>query len=434
MKTVAFYTLGCKVNKYETDAMAEMFRDKGYKVIESNNKADIYIINTCSVTNLAERKSRQFIRRSKKLNLDALICVVGCYAQISPDEVINIEGVNLILGTNDKNKIVDLCEESKRENKKINVVRNIMETTKFEEISSNSIQENTRAYIKIQEGCNQYCSYCIIPYTRGPIRSRELENIIKEAEVLANKGFREIILTGIHVASYGKDLGDKRLINVIEEVHKIEEIKRIRLSSIEPTMITEKFMSRLMKLDKVCPHFHLSLQSGSNTVLKRMNRKYTIEDYKKRVQLIRKHMNDAAITTDIIVGFPEESDVEFQETYDFVKTIGFADVHVFKYSPREGTPAAKYKNQIHGTIKNERSKKLIDLVEKQSKKYIEKFLNTEREILVEAKSKKEGFMEGHTDNYIRILVKGTEDLHNQIIKVKVQELSQKNVFGKIIYK
>ncbi|MBS4535568.1 tRNA (N(6)-L-threonylcarbamoyladenosine(37)-C(2))-methylthiotransferase MtaB [Clostridium sp. D2Q-14] len=434
METVAFYTLGCKVNQYETDAMAEIFRDRGYEVIESNEKADIYVINTCSVTNLGERKSRQFIRRSKKINSEAIICVVGCYAQISPDEVINIEGVDLILGTKDKNKIVDLCEEAEKENKKINAVENVMEITRFEEISSNSIQENTRAYIKIQEGCNQYCSYCIIPYARGPIRSRELENIIKEANILVDKGFKEIVLTGIHVASYGKDLGEERLIDVIEKVHKIDKLRRIRLSSLEPTLVTEEFMSRLSKLNKVCPHFHLSLQSGSDTVLIRMNRKYTTDDYRKRVELIRKYMKDAAITTDIIVGFPGESEVEFNETYDFVKQIKFANVHIFKYSPRSGTPAAKHKNQIHGTIKNERSKKLIDLVEKEANIFKENFLNTAREILVEGESKKEGFVEGYTDNYIRILVKGTEELENQIIKVRLKELIGENILGEVIYK
>ncbi|MBS4536880.1 tRNA (N(6)-L-threonylcarbamoyladenosine(37)-C(2))-methylthiotransferase MtaB [Clostridium sp. D2Q-11] len=434
MKTVAFYTLGCKVNQYETDAMAEIFRNKGYEVIDSEEKSDIYVINTCSVTNLGERKSRQFIRRSKKTNPQAVICVVGCYAQISPEEVINIEGVDLILGTKDKNRIVDLCEEAGRENKKINAVENIMKTTKFEEMSSNSIQENTRAYIKIQEGCNQFCSYCIIPYARGPIRSRELKNIINEAKALVEKGFKEIVLTGIHVASYGKDLGDNRLIDVIEEVHKIEGLKRIRLSSIEPTLITDEFMNRLTKLNKICPHFHLSLQSGSDTVLERMNRKYNTDDYRERVQLIRKYMKDAAITTDIIVGFPSESEIEFQQTYNFVKEIKFAQVHVFKYSPREGTPAAKHNNQVHGSVKNDRSKKLTDLVEKQAKMFMEDFLNTSRGILVETESRKPGYVEGYTDNYIRVLVKGSKDLQNEIINVKLRRIEDNNILGEIVNK
>lgn len=431
MKTVAFYTLGCKVNQYETDAMAELFRNNGYEVIESDEKSDIYVINTCSVTNLGERKSRQFIRRSKKTNPEAVVCVVGCYAQISPEEVINIEGVDLILGTKDKNKIVDLCEEAGRENKKINAVENIMKTTKFEEMSSNSIQENTRAYIKIQEGCNQFCSYCIIPYARGPIRSRELDNILEETKTLVDKGFKEIVLTGIHVASYGKDLEtDNRLIDVIEEVHKIDGLERIRLSSIEPMLITEDFMKRLDKLNKVCPHFHLSLQSGSDTVLKRMNRKYTTKEYKQRVELIRKYMEDAAITTDIIVGFPSETEEEFEETYNFIKEIEFAGVHVFKYSPRAGTPAAKHKNQIHGTVKNDRSKKLMDLVEEQEKMFLNRFINTTRKILVETESRKPGYMEGYTDNYIRVLVKGDKDLENEIIDVKLRKVEDGNVIGK----
>ncbi|NBI05660.1 tRNA (N(6)-L-threonylcarbamoyladenosine(37)-C(2))-methylthiotransferase MtaB [Senegalia massiliensis] len=432
MESVSFYTLGCKVNQYETDAMAESFRNNGYEIKNHNEISDIYVINTCSVTNLGERKSRQFIRRAKKENPESIICVVGCYAQISPEEVSNIEGVDLIIGTKEKSKIVELCEKVKKENTKINIVENVMNITKFEELESNSIQENTRAYIKIQEGCNQFCSYCIIPYARGPIRSREFDNIIQEAKTLVDKGFKELVLTGIHVASYGKDLGGNSLIDVIEAVHKIEGLERIRLSSIEPMLITESFMSRLKELKKVCPHFHLSLQSGSDTVLFRMNRKYNTKEYKERVDIIRSFMPDAAITTDIIVGFPGESEEEFQETYNFVEKIGFASVHVFKYSKREGTPAASHKNQVHGTIKNNRSKKLIDLTDKQHLDFMKKFLDTKREILIETTSKKLGYMEGYTDNYIRVAIKGNEKLENEIINTKLIEIDGNKVLGEII--
>lgn len=432
MESVSFYTLGCKVNQYETDAMAESFRNNGYEIKNHNEISDIYVINTCSVTNLGERKSRQFIRRAKKENPESIICVVGCYAQISPEEVSNIEGVDLIIGTKEKSKIVELCEKVKKENTKINTVENVMNITKFEELESNSIQENTRAYIKIQEGCNQFCSYCIIPYARGPIRSREFDNIIKEAKTLVDKGFKELVLTGIHVASYGKDLGEISLIDVIEAVHKIEGLERIRLSSIEPMLITEKFMNRLKKLEKVCPHFHLSLQSGSDTVLYRMNRKYNTKEYKERVDIIRNFMPDAAITTDIIVGFPGETEEEFQETYNFVKEIEFASVHVFKYSKREGTPAANHKNQVHGTIKNNRSKKLIELTNRGHLDFLKKFLGAEREILIETSSKKSGYMEGYTDNYIRVAIKGSEELENQIVNTKLIEIDDDKVLGEII--
>ncbi|MGO3167787.1 tRNA (N(6)-L-threonylcarbamoyladenosine(37)-C(2))-methylthiotransferase MtaB [Senegalia sp. (in: firmicutes)] len=432
MESVSFYTLGCKVNQYETDAIAESFRNNGYNINNHNEKSDVYVINTCSVTNLGERKSRQFIRKSKKENPQAIICVIGCYAQISPEEVSNIAGVDLIIGTKEKNRIVELCEKAKNENTKINIVENVMDINKFEELDANSIQENTRAYIKIQEGCNQFCSYCIIPYARGPIRSRDFENIIKEAKTLVDKGFKELVLTGIHVASYGKDLGEISLIDVIEEVHKIQGLKRIRLSSIEPMLITDEFMKRLSRLTKICPHFHLSLQSGSDTVLFRMNRKYNTKQYKERVEIIRAFMPDAAITTDIIVGFPGETKEEFEETYEFVKEIKFANVHVFKYSKREGTPAAEKKDQIHGTIKNDRSKKLIDLAEEQSKDFMKKFLNKEKDILIESTSRKEGYMEGYTDNYIRVAIKASKELENEIIDTKLIEIEDDKVLGEII--
>lgn len=434
MRTVAFYTLGCKVNQYETEAISEMFKNKGYKVIDPNKKADLYVINTCSVTNLGERKSRQFIRRSKKKNNEAIVCVVGCYAQLSPEEVMDIEGVDLILGTKDRNNIVDLCEEAIRENKKINAVEDIMQTKEFEEMTTNSIQESTRAYIKIQEGCNQYCSYCIIPYARGPIRSRKLENILSETQAIVKKGFKEIVLTGIHVASYGKDIGDIRLIDVIEKVHEIEGLERIRLSSLEPTLITEEFMERLSSLEKVCPHFHLSLQSGSDSVLNRMNRKYTTKDYKERVDLIRKYMKDVAITTDIIVGFPGETEQEFEETYNFVKKIGFAKVHVFKYSPRKGTPAAKYKNQVHGTIKKNRSNKLIKLVDSLAKEFVKEFIGREMKVLIEAPSHSDGYMEGYAENYIRVMVKGNEELEENIINVIIKDSYEEKLIGKKLIK
>lgn len=433
MKTVAFYTLGCKVNQYETEAMAELFQKNGYSVVNAEDKADVYVINTCTVTNLGDRKSRQFIRRAKRMNKDAIVAVVGCYVQVSPDEVFEIEDVDLVIGTSDKNKIVELCEEVKEKNKRMKIVEDIMKVREFEEMSIDEVKGKTRAFIKIQEGCNQYCSYCIIPYARGPVRSRNLENIVKEVEKLGRRGFKEIVLTGIHIASYGKDLGDIRLIDVIESIHDVEGIERIRLSSLEPTIITEDFMNRLSKLPKVCDHFHLSLQSGSNTVLKRMNRKYTTEEYLSIVKLIRKYMPDVGLTTDIIVGFPGETDEEFEETYDFVKEVGFSRIHVFKYSPREGTPAAKFKNQVDGTVKTERSKKLIELGERLTKTFNERFVGKIMDVLFEEEVKgKSGLIEGYTTNYIRVAALGDSSIEGRILPVRMNRISGENLTGEIV--
>ncbi|WP_427339532.1 tRNA (N(6)-L-threonylcarbamoyladenosine(37)-C(2))-methylthiotransferase MtaB [Caloranaerobacter sp. DY30410] len=435
MKTVAFYTLGCKVNQYETEAMAKLFKKNGYTVVNAEDKADVYVINTCTVTNLGDRKSRQFIRRAKRMNKESIVAVVGCYVQVSPDEVFEIEDVDLVIGTSDKNKIVKLCEEVKEKNKRIKIVEDIMKVREFEEMSIDEVNGKTRAFIKIQEGCNQYCSYCIIPYARGPVRSRNLQNIVKEVEKLGRRGFKEIVLTGIHVASYGKDLGDIRLIDVIEAIHDIDGIERIRLSSLEPTIVTEEFMSRLSKLPKVCDHFHLSLQSGSNTVLKRMNRKYTTEEYLSIVKLIRKYMPDVGLTTDIIVGFPGETDEEFEETYNFVKEVGFSRIHVFKYSPREGTPAAKFKNQVDGTVKTERSRKLIELGERLNKIFNERFIGKIMDVLFEEEVKgKSGLMEGYTTNYIRVMAKGDISIEGEILPVKMNKISGENLIGEIVNK
>ena len=429
MMKVAFYTLGCKVNQYETEAMEEMFKKRGYEIVSFEDKADIYIINTCTVTNLGDRKSRQFIRRAKKLNEDSIVAAVGCYSQIAPDEVEKIEGVDVIIGNTDKDKIVDICEEARKKNEKINVVKNIKYHKEFDNLSIEKIESRTRAYMKIQDGCNQFCSYCIIPYARGPIRSRRLEDILVEAERLAKAHFKEIILTGIHVASYGKDLKNINLLDVIENISKIEGIERIRLSSIEPTFIDKEFMEKVKANKKFCDHFHLSLQSGSNSVLKRMNRKYTTEEYKHIVELIRSYMPAAGITTDIIVGFPGETEEEFQETYDFVKTIGFSRIHVFKYSPRKGTPASQMDNQIHGSIKQARSEELIKLGNQLANSFMESFLGKTMEVLFE--EEKDGYFEGYTTNYLRVKVKTSKDLQGKILPVKIIDKKEDILVGKI---
>lgn len=432
MNKVAFYTLGCKVNQYETEAMEEIFEKEGFTVVGEDEIADIYVINTCTVTNLSDRKSRQFIRRAKKLNNDSIIAVVGCYSQVSPEEVSGIEGVDVIIGTTDRNRILELCLKAKASKEKINIVRNVKTQKEFETINIDDIKSKTRAYIKIQDGCNQFCSYCIIPYARGPIRSRKLDEIIYETEKLANAGFKEIVLTGIHVASYGKDIDNTPLKEVLVRVGEVDGIERIRLSSLEPTLIVEDFMKTMVDIGKVCDHFHLSLQSGSDSVLKRMNRKYTTDEYRNIVKIIRKYMPNAGITTDIIVGFPGETDEEFLETYNFVKEINFSRIHVFKYSPRKGTPAAKFENQIDGNIKNQRSEKLIALGEELMEKFSSNFIGANLSVLFEEESNKEGYIEGYTTNYIRVKVKDSPNIIGEIKEVKIKEVHKDFLVGEVI--
>ncbi|MDI9475472.1 MAG: tRNA (N(6)-L-threonylcarbamoyladenosine(37)-C(2))-methylthiotransferase MtaB [Natronincolaceae bacterium] len=424
-KTVSIFTLGCKVNQYETQAIRELFEGKGYDVKLNSDTADIYIINTCTVTNIGDRKSRQFIRRANRNNPDAIIAVIGCYAQISPEEVLSIEGVNIVIGTDARNKIVDVVERYKP-GEKINLVDDIMKVKRFEEMSVKNIKGKTRAFLKIQEGCNQYCSYCIIPYARGPIRSRSRMEIIEEIKNLVDEGFKEVVLTGIHVASYGRDLDSKEtLMDVLEEVNSIDGLERIRLSSLEPTLFTDKFLQRLSGLDKICRHFHLSLQSGCDATLKRMNRRYTTEQYRNIVNKIRRVYPEIALTTDVIVGFPGETEEEFDITYNFVEEIGFSEIHVFKYSPREGTPAAGYKNQVDGVTKHRRSEKLIELGKQLKKNYYTMFIGENGEVLFETLSKKvEGYIEGYTDNYLKILASSDNIEEGELATVNLKELKQ----------
>lgn len=433
-KTVSIFTLGCKVNQYETQVMRELFEKRGYSVMFNNKIADIYIINTCTVTNVGDRKSRQFIRRAKRNNPDAIIAVVGCYAQTSPQEVLSIDGVNIVIGTHKRNKIVDLVEKCKPD-ERINLVDDIMRVKQFEEMSIENIKGKTRAFLKIQEGCNQYCSYCIIPYARGPIRSRSRSEIIKEIKNLVDKGFKEVVLTGIHVASYGKDLDSKEtLMDVLKEVNNINGLKRIRLSSLEPTLFTDEFLQELSQLDKICQHFHLSLQSGCDATLKRMNRKYTTEQYRDIVNKIRKVYPEVALTTDIMVGFPGETERKFNATYNFVKEIGFSEIHVFRYSPRKGTPAAEYKDQIDGLTKRYRSEKLIELGEQLKRDYYIMFIGRNKEVLFETLSKEvAGYMEGYTDNFLRVLALSDDIKESELAMVNLKELKQNYILAEKVY-
>lgn len=428
MKTVASHALGCKVNQYESEAIAELFAKKGYEVVDIEQKADIYVINTCTVTNFGDKKSRQLIRKVKRQNPDSIIAVIGCYAQTAPQEISKIEGVNLIIGTKDRKSIVELVENYTKEQGAVNFVTEISREREFEPLSVQKLAGRTRAYLKIQDGCSQFCSYCIIPYARGPIRSRDPQEVLKEVNILAENGFQEIVLTGIHVASYGKDLKTIDLLGILKKVHEVEKIKRIRFSSIEPNIITKQFMEEVAKLPKVCNHFHLSLQSGCDKTLQAMNRKYTTEQYRQAVQLIKQHMPQAAITTDIIVGFPDETQEDFEKSFLFAKEMQFSKIHVFPFSPKKGTPAASMKEQIPNDIKTQRSKKLIQLGNEMTKGFLNSHIGQKMDILFERKLD-ENIFEGHTTNYIKVHVKSDKDLKNKILSVKLLQTEQENMTG-----
>ena len=430
-RTVAFYTLGCKVNQYETNAMEQQFIQNNYKIVDNTEKADIYVINTCTVTNMADRKSRQMLRRVKEINQSAVIVVCGCYAQVAKTELEQIPEVDIILGINEKNKIVQIVEEYLASKNNIIEVADVSKQKEFLDFGDVTYTEKNRAVIKVQDGCNMFCSYCLIPYARGRIRSRKIENVVSEIEKIAKQGIKEVVITGIHVASYGKDFENEniRLINLLEEINKIEGIERIRLGSIEPLLINEEFMKRLIKLEKVCHHFHLSLQSGCDETLKRMNRRYTTQQFRNIVECLRKYYEDVILTTDIIVGFPGETEEEFNKTYEFLKEIKFYKMHIFKYSPRKGTKAAQMKQQIDGAKKEERSHKLIELSDENEKSYNKKYVGKTVEVLFE--EKKDNYYKGHTKNYLLAYLseENVKDIkiENQIIKVKCIEGTKEHI-------
>ena len=440
-KVVRFVTLGCKVNQYETNAMAQKFLEKGYQIIEEitpeneDIKPDICIINTCTVTNMSDRKSRQMLRRMKEKNPSTIVVAVGCYAQVAKSELAKIQEIDLVLGNNEKVEIVKHVEEYI--NNHINNVEldDVMYSKEFSDFGDVTYTEKTRAVIKIQDGCDRFCSYCIIPYARGRVRSRKPESIISEITQIASKGIKEVVITGIHIASYGKDflmskdskLTNYRLIDLLEEINEIQGIQRIRLGSIEPLLITVEFVERLKKLEKICHHFHLSLQSGCDETLKRMNRRYTTEQFKEIVRLLRNAYSDVNLTTDIIVGFPGETDEEFNKTYQFLKEIKFYKMHVFKYSPRKGTKAAVMPNQINGDIKEERSKKLIELSDRNEIEYNKSYNGKNVEVLFE--EEKDGMYKGHTQNYILVYCQSKEKLDNKIIDVVCEKAEKEHIIA-----
>jgi threonylcarbamoyladenosine tRNA methylthiotransferase MtaB len=432
LKRAAFYTLGCKVNQYETEAMIESFEKSGYEIVDYSEYADVYIINTCTVTNMGDRKSRQIIRKARDRNPEALVAVVGCYSQIAPGEVLEIPEVSLVVGTNERSRMVELVEHAMRKKEKLNMVSDIMKVREFEDMPIKNYRNRTRAFLKIQEGCDQYCTYCIIPYARGHVRSRKPDSIMAEVKELAESGFREIVLTGIHVASYGKDLGNTSLIDIIEKVHEIDGIQRIRMSSVEPNIITDGFIERLSRLSKICRHFHLSLQSGCDETLKRMNRKYTTGEYRSVVAKLREVFADVAITTDLIVGFPGETEEEFKRTVDFIEEIAFSSMHVFKYSQRSGTPAARYSNQIKPQVKDARSKVVTAIARKNEEKFKKAFIGRSKSVLYEHVIDDEQLLfEGLTDNYIRVVSESQEDIKGKIIETILMELKEDYMLGRI---
>lgn len=419
-KKVAFCTLGCKVNHYETEAMAELFQKQGYTVADFGSPADVYVINTCTVTNMSDRKSRQMIRRARKQNPDAFIAVAGCYAQTAPDQVQAIEGVNLVIGTNQRKHIVELVERTPK-TAHVSAVKNIMDAHEFEQLDINGYSGQTRAYIKIQEGCNQFCAYCIIPYARGPIRSRPMEDVLAETEKLVGNGFTEVVYVGIHVASYGLDKGAPGLCTLLGRANRIDGLRRIRLSSIEPMTLDQAFIDQIKHCGKLCHHFHLSLQSGCDETLRRMNRHYTTAAYKAIVDGLRENYPDVAVTTDIMVGFPGETEAEFQQTLDFVEQMQFADAHIFQYSPRKGTPAAKME-QLPPQVKEARSKAVLACTGRSHQKFMASFIGKTAEVLFE-QPHGDGLFEGKTGNYLTVRAPGTglSGVYKTVLLEKIED-------------
>ena len=415
-KKVAFITLGCKTNQYESNAMMQKFIDADYKICKINEKPDVIVVNTCTVTNIADRKSRQALRDAKKNNPNAIVIACGCYVQVSKEKIKEIKEIDFCIGNSEKKDIVKRLEKYLKNNKDNNEIYDVNEEKCYSELGIIAFSEKTRATIKIQDGCNNFCTYCLIPYARGRVRSRKKENIIEEVKKVAKLGIKEIVITGIHIASYGIDFGSNyKLIDLLEELNNIEGIKRIRLGSLEPSLITEEFCKRLSNLNKICNHFHLSLQSGCDETLNRMNRKYTTKEFKQVTEMLRRYFKDVNLTTDIIVGFPGETDEEFKKTYNFLKEIKFYKMHVFKYSSREGTLASKMPNQVDGVKKEERSKKLIELSNKNQEEINKSYQGKQLEVLFE--EQKNGIWTGYTTNYIKVSYKSDKELENKLFLI-----------------
>ena len=427
MRTAALHNLGCKVNSYETEAMQQLLEEAGYEIVPFHEKADVYIINTCSVTNIADRKSRQMLHRAKKQNPDAVVVAAGCYVQAAAEELKADLAVDVIIGNNKKQDLVPILEEYFKDKSDRSHVIEISETHDYERLSIHKIADHTRAFLKIQDGCNQFCSYCIIPYTRGRVRSRRPDEVVAEVRELAAAGYQEVVLTGIHLSSYGVDFKEEEkkenLLSLIKQVHEVEGIRRIRLGSLEPRIITEEFAQALASMPKFCPHFHLSLQSGCDKTLKRMNRHYTTEEYAAGCEILRRYFDNPAITTDVIVGFPGETEEEFEETKAFLERIGFYEMHIFKYSRRAGTRADRMPEQVPEQVKSVRSEVLLKLEKQMSKAYRESFSGKKKTVLLEEKTEIGGraYMIGHTMEYVKAVVPYADNLKNKMTEGILKE-------------
>lgn len=431
MKTVAFHTLGCKVNTYESEAVKKLFIEDGYEVVDFKEVSDVYVINTCTVTNTGDAKSRQVIRRAIRQNPNACVVAMGCYSQVASEELEKIDGIGVILGTQHRNQIVDYVNQYQASKTTINVVENIMNTRRFEDLHVTSFSENTRAFMKIQDGCNNFCTYCIIPYARGLVRSRPRDKVLEEARNLVKNGFVEIVLTGIHTAGYGADLENYDFASLLYDLcHEVPGLKRLRISSIETSQIDDRIIDLIVHEKIIVEHLHIPLQSGSDTVLKRMNRKYTTGEYLAKVQKIRASLPDIAFTTDVIVGFPQETEEEFMETYRFIETVGYSQLHVFPYSPRKNTPAAKMKGQVQDSIKTNRVHQLLTLSEKLQKKYAQTFIGKSLEVIFEEVTA-DGYLVGHAGNYLKVKANGPVSRIGEVSEVIIEAYEAPNCLGKI---
>lgn len=432
MSTVAFHTLGCKVNHYETEAIWQLFKDANYERVEFETNADVFVINTCTVTNTGDKKSRQIIRRAIRQNSDAVVCVTGCYAQTSSAEIMEIPGVDIVVGTQDRHKLLDYIQQFQDERQPINGVGNIMKNRTYEELEVPYFTDRTRASLKIQEGCNNFCTFCIIPWARGLMRSRDPEKVVEQATQLVNSGYKEIVLTGIHTGGYGQDLKNYNLAQLLRDLDTIEGLERIRISSIEASQLTDEVIDVIGNSNKVVRHLHIPLQSGSDDVLKRMRRKYTMAHFSERLTKLHQALPDLAVTSDVIVGFPGESEDEFQETYDFIVNHHFSELHVFPYSPRIGTPAARMDNQIDEETKNVRVHKLISLSNQLAKEYASKFEDEVLEVIPEEMGEEPHTLVGYADNYMKVRFEGDDSLIGQIVKVKIVKANYPINEGKAI--
>jgi threonylcarbamoyladenosine tRNA methylthiotransferase MtaB len=424
MATVAFHTLGCKVNHYETEAIWQLFKNNGYDQTEFEQDADVYVINTCTVTNTGDKKSRQVIRRAIRRNPDAVICVTGCYAQTTPAEIMAIEGVDIVVGTQDRTNLISYIEKFKQDRKPINAVGNIMKARTYEELDVPEFTDRTRASLKIQEGCNNFCTFCIIPWARGLLRSRDPESVVQQANQLVASGYKEIVLTGIHTGGYGEDLENYNLAKLLEDLEQVEGLERLRISSIEASQITDEVIEVLKKSTKVCRHLHVPLQAGDDSVLKRMRRKYTVEQFKERIEKVREVLPNFALTSDVIVGFPGETEDQFMNTYEFIRDMKFAELHVFPYSKRTGTPAARMEDQVDEEEKHDRVHRLISLSNQLAKEYSSQFEGQTLEVIPEThytEKPENDLLMGYTDNYLKVVFKGSDDLIGKLIKVRIDQ-------------